>query len=328
MSISRFLTLFAAIFLLFSCEHFEQDAAEVANIGDKYYGEAKKRPTIKKGQALKPVTAPNPESIPSNIATNYAEGEQQQPSNIQPNSKVSSDENGVFVYHEVKNGETVYMLSRQYKLSPRKIIANNHLNEPYELVIGDIIKIHSPIAVSKAKGTVTQAAKPYIKEEVITQKTYAEHIDISNDEQAESYQTIKKTTKKIAKKYDNKNYIWPVKGQIISKFGTQASGIKNDGIVIKASKGTEMIAPKCGEVVYAGDEISDFGNMVIVKHDQNTFTTYAHLDNILINQGDKIDQGEVIGHVGSSGSVKNPCLYFSMRKGKKPLNPAKILGAM
>lgn len=322
--------------LLASCQHFEQDAAEIDSIGDKYYGNSKTISHYKKKAKL----PPKPEILPSKIVKNFAD--EKALSDAKPvlvNNKVENDENGVFFYHHVSYGETVYMLSRKYKMNPKKIILNNNLQEPYELVEGTTIKIHSPKFLPKSEPVVKQAS--YTSPPKSTPVNYTEvsaaNIESHEEEIAtmhkpdqpvckpvpETSKQEKRVTKQVS--LNDKKFIWPVNGKVTSKFGPQSSGIKNDGIFIAAPKGASVVATKSGEVVYAGNDIEDFGNMVIVKHGTNTFTTYAHLNEIAVAKGSKVSQGDELGSVGSTGNVKNSGLYFSMRQGKKLLNPNKLL---
>ncbi len=144
-----------------------------------------------------------------------------------------------------------------------------------------------------------------------------------------------KTTKKIKKKIQkNKNNIsrfndakfsWPIKGEIISNFGIIKPGLHNDGINILSRKGKLVFASGSGKVIYTGNEIPGYGNLVLIKHKNNWITAYAHLDVIKLKKGEVVKRGDNIGTIGTSGNVKIPQLHFEIRKGKKALNPLKYL---
>ena len=123
----------------------------------------------------------------------------------------------------------------------------------------------------------------------------------------------------------NYGYIWPVKGKIIVKFGVSSSGLKNDGVNILSAKGKPVKAADSGKVVYVGNEIQAFGNLILIKHKNNKTTAYAHLENLKVSRGQIVIQGEIIAHVGNSGKVSVPQLHFELRDNTGPLNPLKYL---
>ena len=144
-----------------------------------------------------------------------------------------------------------------------------------------------------------------------------------------------KPAKIIAKKSNNKTiivgnnknstYVRPVKGKVISNFGLLAKGLRNDGINISAQIGEPVLAIESGKIIYAGNEIQAFGNLILVKHFNNKTSAYAHLDKINVVKGEKVNKGQVIALVGNSGKVSIPQLHFEIRDKNGPLNPLKYL---
>ena len=123
----------------------------------------------------------------------------------------------------------------------------------------------------------------------------------------------------------SKGFIKPVDGRILSTFGPKKDTLHNDGINILAESGTPVRNAKSGTVIYAGDEIESFGNLVLVRHEDDFITAYAHLSDIQVTQGDKLSQGDILGHVGSTGNVKTPQLHFQIRRGTRTVNPELYL---
>ena len=120
-------------------------------------------------------------------------------------------------------------------------------------------------------------------------------------------------------------FMWPVKGTVISNFGSIGKGRNNDGINIKAPLGTAVKCADAGTVAYAGNELKGFGNLILVKHNDGWITAYAHNDKILVKKGQKVRRGEKIATVGSTGGVNSPQLHFEIRAGKKAVNPRSYL---
>lgn len=123
----------------------------------------------------------------------------------------------------------------------------------------------------------------------------------------------------------NDGFIWPVKGKIISGYGAKKDGIYNDGINISAKEGAKVRAAKDGKVIYAGNELKNYGKLVIIKHGNELVTSYAHNKKLHVKKGDTVEQGEVIALVGKTGDVKTPQLHFTLRKGKDAQNPRDYL---
>jgi murein DD-endopeptidase MepM/ murein hydrolase activator NlpD len=122
-------------------------------------------------------------------------------------------------------------------------------------------------------------------------------------------------------------FAWPVTGPLISDFGTTANGGMNDGINIAAAMSTPIHASASGTVTYAGNELKNYGNLVLVKHTGGYTTAYAHADRLIVQRGDFVARGQVIGYVGQTGDVLKPQLHFEIRSATTPVNPHSYLAA-
>lgn len=120
-------------------------------------------------------------------------------------------------------------------------------------------------------------------------------------------------------------FYWPLRGRVVSTFGAKGSGKQNDGMNIAAPKGTAVRSAASGLVVYSGKDLGGLGNLVLIRHSGGYHTAYAHLDNPMVQTGDKVKAGEAIANVGKTGNVTTPQLHFEIRQGKKAVNPAKHL---
>ncbi|QEX17384.1 peptidase M23 [Hypericibacter terrae] len=120
---------------------------------------------------------------------------------------------------------------------------------------------------------------------------------------------------------------WPVNGKIISGFGATSGGLHNDGINIAAPRGTPVHAAENGVVVYAGNQLRGFGNLILIRHADGWVTAYAHNDTLLVKKGQQVKRGDVIARVGSTGNVSTPQLHFELRKGTEAVDPKVMLGA-
>lgn len=114
-------------------------------------------------------------------------------------------------------------------------------------------------------------------------------------------------------------FIWPVKGKVISGFGKRGERM-HKGIDIEAPEGTDVLSAGDGVVIFSGF-LRGYGNVVIMKHEGNYFTVYAHMRYNMVKEGEFVKKGEVIGKVGRTGNATTPHLHFEIRVGTKPLNP-------
>lgn len=126
---------------------------------------------------------------------------------------------------------------------------------------------------------------------------------------------------------DAPSFAWPVSGPVISDFGSTANGGKNDGINIATAMDAPIHASASGTVTYAGDELKNYGNLVLVKHEGGFTTAYAHANRLVVARGDFVAKGQVIGYAGQSGDVTTPQLHFEIREQTTPVNPRPYLGA-
>ena len=119
----------------------------------------------------------------------------------------------------------------------------------------------------------------------------------------------------------------PVVGRVVVGFGRQVDQrfdtvTKHLGVDIHAPKGSEVFAVYGGKVVFA-EIFQGYGRLVILDHGDSYYTLYAHLDRFLVSQGATVQQGNPLGTLGESGSLKGPYLYFEVRKKGKAVNPAR-----
>ena len=228
-------------------------------------------------------------------------------------------------YHTVAHGDTLYSISRRYNVDITTLSKLNNLREPYTLSIGQ--KLALPASVS-ANSTSAQkeSSVPVLYSasagngKISTSTTSAPRPQTSStvsNRQVNSKPQLT-TTRKT-------KFAWPLRGTIISRFGSIGKGRSNDGINIKAPLGTLVKAADAGKVVYVGNELKGFGNLILIQHNDGWITAYAHNSSFLVKKGQSVQKGTSIAKVGSSGGVNTPQLHFEVRAGKKPVNPLLYL---
>jgi murein DD-endopeptidase MepM/ murein hydrolase activator NlpD len=128
-------------------------------------------------------------------------------------------------------------------------------------------------------------------------------------------------------------FIWPVRGERLSGFGMKSTGHKNDGLNIAARSGEPVRAAAAGQVVFAGDQVREFGNLVLLKHPNGWVTAYAHLQGISVTYNQQVAQGQAIGVAGTTGNVTQSQVHFELRYSPNlrdkaaPVDPMLVLPA-
>ena len=207
------------------------------------------------------------------------------------------------IYHEVQVGETIEEIASKYGQKVSEIALLNDLAPPYYIDEFQVLKIKQT------------------KENHLTPDSQESTQPLVQVEEAK----IEKPEIEIQEQVENREYITPVNGKVITKFGDKTPFGTSKGISISAKPGTKVLSTASGKVIYA-DYDATFGNLVIIKLDgKNIVTSYAHLEDIILTKGASVKQGDVVGYVGSTGKVTEPQLNFGIREGKIAKDPSQFV---
>jgi murein DD-endopeptidase MepM/ murein hydrolase activator NlpD len=121
------------------------------------------------------------------------------------------------------------------------------------------------------------------------------------------------------------NFYWPVHGQLIAGYGAKINGLQNNGINVAVPEDTPVKAADDGVVIYSGNGLKTYGNLLLVRHANGYVTVYAHAKELLVKVGDEIKRGQVIAKSGRTGDVDRPQVHFEIRKASAPVNPMPYL---
>ncbi|MBN9431986.1 MAG: LysM peptidoglycan-binding domain-containing M23 family metallopeptidase [Bosea sp.] len=261
--------------------------------------------------------------------------------------------------HTVTPGQTVDQIARLYNVSPREIAALNHLGANDALRSGQQIKIpgHSPTSTvalrpepvrkpEAPKGEDGDAAKSVAQaapgadapettasiapaDKAAADAAAKEMASAAAKPQPTAYAPASGDTATAAvadaPSANGTSFRWPVRGRIIGSFGSGPTGERNDGINLAVPEGTSIKAVEAGTVIYAGNELQGYGQLVLIRHADGWVSAYAHNSAILVQRGDTVRRGQIISRAGTSGNVSAPQLHFELRKGSKPVNPLDYL---
>ncbi len=190
----------------------------------------------------------------------------------------------------VREGDTIYGISRRFGVDMTSLVRANGIAPPYTITVGQQLQIPG--------GAVRLAAAP-------------EPADVGVGERS--------ATSSLAR------FEWPLKGRVVSTFGSKPGGLHNDGINIAAERGAPVRAAEGGVVAYAGNELRGFGELVLIRHSDGWVTAYGHNEDVLVGRGEEVERGQIIGRVGATGSVSAPQLHFEIRKGIEAVDPLEYL---
>lgn len=241
--------------------------------------------------------------------------------------------------HVVQKGETLYAIARAEGVSAKELIAVNNLAPPHNVVIGQRLRLPQmqqaavvssvpsspPPPLEKPADSVKIAEAP--PSHPVAQEEPASSEPAHDDAPSPPPQTAEKVVIPQPPARGGKDFLWPAQGRIVSRFGRRDGGLQNDGINIAVAPGTSVQAAENGVVVYAGNELRGYGNLVLVKHEGGWTSAYAHNSEILVRRGDTVRRGQSIAKAGSSGNVAGPQVHFELRRGVKPVNPLDYLKA-
>ncbi|MBM10003.1 MAG: peptidase M23 [Magnetovibrio sp.] len=227
--------------------------------------------------------------------------------------------------HLVVRGDTLYELAMKYETNTHALARLNSLKPPYIILSGQRLRL----PVRGIRVTLVKENSSQIKQGV---KQFKPSVGIKNTRRIKSTKvspadsiSIKRSSVLKKSMAHEQDFIWPVKGRIISDFGAKPKGFHNDGINIAAPRGTEIKAAQNGIIVYSGNELRGFGNLLLIKHIGGWVTAYAHVERLIVKRGDKVKKGQRIATVGKTGGVMQPQLHFEIRKGRRAHNPQKYL---
>jgi len=223
-----------------------------------------------------------------------------------------------FGRHVVKNGETLYSIARRYGRELKELAKRNNIHPPY------IIKPGQKINLERLKGEMVEGKK--------SSKTVS-HRKENVTKRKESVRIGKKVTKKQKHTGASKiKWQWPYVGPILAKYssnakrkvGQSANLALNQGVDIAGQLGAPIFAAAEGEVVYVGNGLLGYGNLVIINHNETYLSAYAHNKRVFVREGQKVKRGQKITEMGVS-EQQQVLLHFQIRRNGQPVDPLKYL---
>jgi murein DD-endopeptidase MepM/ murein hydrolase activator NlpD len=224
------------------------------------------------------------------------------------------------VYHEVKQGQTLWSIARAYGVDVPTLARVNQVSDTTALYTGQQLYIPGATQQREIVGRcpcVTETVKP-----TPSGKTLSEIFRPADRPSTAKAAHTTAPTKDIA--LERVRLIWPVQGEVSRGFEQDAMR-RHDGIDIVAPRGTAISAAADGEVIFSGWGPGGYGRIVILQHQVEVITIYAHNHDNLVQRGQRVRQGETIATVGQSGRATGHHLHFEVRHKAVPISPHKFL---
>jgi len=207
-------------------------------------------------------------------------------------------------YYRVERGDTVTKIARANHESVQSIARWNNLTNPDEIEVGQVLRVVPPGARNTASAPMRTAGG-------------STPASSGNGHGTGAASRAAPATQAPANRI---SLIWPTTGTVIHGF----DGVTYKGIDIANAAGTPIVAAAPGTVVYAGNGLRGYGNLLIVKHEGDFLTAYAHNRTLLVKEGERVAQGQKIAEMGDTDNDR-VALHFELRYGGRSIDPSRYL---
>lgn len=201
--------------------------------------------------------------------------------------------------YTVKRGDTLYRISRMTGTSVKDLARMNNISSPYTIEVGQQLKVNGTSRSSKSSSGKSSS------------KTAA--VTPSSAVPKSSWPPV-----------GQRCWVWPASGKVAMPYSTSEGG--NKGIDIAGARGAPVYAAGAGKVVYVGNQLRGYGNLIMIKHGEDYITAYAHNDTMLVNNGQNVKAGQKIATMGSTGA-DSVALHFQIRYRATAIDPVRYLPA-
>jgi len=255
----------------------------------------------------------------------------------------------------VKRGDTLYSIALEHGADYRELAQLNRLDDPSKIRVGQELRLNSPEERSTAQVGIARAPR-----EIESRPLGSSSPGSSSPAQQAVDGSMKTSPKALRLPYSEQNlaalsrgdvraepkpearpepkpeavkpapaperdpeaieFAWPARGRVTQAFAEP----NNKGLDIAGKPGDPVLAAASGRVMYTGTGIRGYGKLIVIKHDNNFNSVYAHNREILVKEGQNVTRGQRIAELGDT-DADTPKLHFEIRKSGKPVDPAKYL---
>lgn len=226
--------------------------------------------------------------------------------------------------YQVKHGDTLFYIAWLTGNNYQDLAKQNNISAPYNLKVGQILQVHDKVIMNNSNNSIQNVlstavtSTPSINTQ-ITKSSLGLNRKNNDSKDLGKQHNIGKTVD------DNtliNSWNWPTNGRIIDSFSTKEGG--NKGVDISGMLGQPILAAASGKVVYAGNALRGYGNLIIIKHNDDYLSAYAHNNTLLVRERQEVNRGQKIATMGSSGA-SSVRLHFEIRYKGQSVNPLRYL---
>ena len=237
--------------------------------------------------------------------------------------------------HRVSGDETLYDVATRYQVPLRALIDQNHLAPPYALSDGLVLDLPpARFHVVRRGEDLEDIARRYNVD--LRSLALLNRMQASDRVRAGDRIYLPALAREIATEpaplpsaaplaQGTGRFGWPLRGEVLARFGAQPGGTRLDGMEISGREGAQISAAADGDVIYAGADIEGLGTLVLVRHADNYVTAYGYNRRALVREGQHVRAGEAVAELGARPDGRAR-LLFQVRRGNEALDPAPLLG--
>lgn len=232
--------------------------------------------------------------------------------------------------HLVARGDTLYSVAVENDLDWRDLARWNGIRDPRQLRVGQTLRLTPPRRLARTKPTasVQHGARKHSEHAGGRHQHKHPSKAVAQARKASSTQRASRRHPVDYQSRSPSRWHWPVQGKILSRY--KPSDPAHKGIVLGGKMGEVVRASAAGEVVYAGNGLPGYGNLVIIKHSETMLTAYAYNQRLLVHEDQHVKARQAIatmGHPPGRGNADKPSLLFQIRRNGKPVDPLHYLPA-
>ncbi|MEN6670842.1 peptidoglycan DD-metalloendopeptidase family protein [Psychrobacter sp. B38] len=233
----------------------------------------------------------------------------------QAGPKIITNAQGVPNYHRVQRGDTVSQIAERYRLNYRQIGAMNGLDSKYTIYSGQWLRLWEGTPAPRANNNYNNNSYN-TSAPTRPQPTYTPPVTSApiNNSPSPVYEATANATS---------GYDYPSRNQVTRNFDANAGTM---GMWFAGNVGDPVLASQSGTVLYSGNGLPEYGNLIMIRHSDNYITAYAHNSQLLVKEGDAVQRGQRIANMGNSGQTNQVGLEFQVRLNGNPIDPRAVLG--
>ncbi|KPZ62350.1 peptidoglycan DD-metalloendopeptidase family protein [Pseudoalteromonas sp. P1-7a] len=241
------------------------------------------------------------------------------------NSNVNDFQKAVNIYggkYRVQKGDTLYSIAFSAGKDFRALAKNNLIPSPYVIYPGQVIDLTANDKNSIVKNSSNKSKSTKNKTQKKSNKKLKKSLDQPKQREYVRKQANEIVSNAKPSSSSKVKWFWPAKGKVTKRFSNKENGYK--GLQITGRTGASVLAAAQGTVVYAGNALRGYGNLIILKHNDDYLSAYAHNSKLLVKEKQKVKAGQKIAEMGKSESSVT-ALRFEIRYRGQAVNPAKYL---